>query len=304
VSGIFTEQGFVDRLVSRIVDRFRWVPAWRKWLEFREGVWQDWLAAERLQKEYLAEVGEPDEKPTGRRGWSVANARSESSQAAAMRLLSKEPLLLSRPEEFGDNLAPRPILPPFPSLAETMGLSNLAFGLSYEGNRDALEDWTLRARGRVESSPNALIRTDYRASDLGSLFPLFSKELGPYVVRVSPQTWTHFPKSLTPELAWQLTGTCVCFLEGEENHVSFRKFAQIALKRWLTWGQAEWTGHDGVRYCLSLPLFYVVAGPDYPRGFHNGMSEHLVEIKTEERREWDSFQGRSVPVRRQKGENR
>jgi hypothetical protein len=281
VSGIFSEQGFVDRLVSQIGDRFRWVPPWKKWLEYRGGWWHAWLASENLQEEYRASVRGHSESSSRRQEYLLAHALSGSGQEYALRLLSKEPQLIARPEEFESE---KPLHPPFPSVEKTMGLSNLVGVLSYEGNRDALEDWTLRARAHVESCPNGLLRTDVRSPDLASLFPLLNDQLGSYVTRIGPKSWTHFPDSLNAELAWQLTGTHVCFLDGEEFWQAWRKFPQVAFKRWLTWGTADWTGLDGGRYRLRLPRFYVVTGPAYDKGLRDGLADYVVEVRTEERR--------------------
>jgi hypothetical protein len=264
------------------MERFRWVPAWRKWLEYRGNCWRDWQAEENLQIEYRQSLGNMAEELTRQEKYLRANALAASSQKWALWLLSKEPRLLARPEEFDSE---KPLRPPFPSTMETMGLSNLASVLSYEGNRELLIDMTLRMRACVESCPNGLLRTDVRSPDLASLFPLFSDQLGSYVTRIGPKSWTHFPDSLDAELAWQLTGTHVCFLDGEEFWQAWRKFPQVAFKRWLTWGTAEWTGLDGVVYTLRLPRFYVVTGPAYDKPLRDGLADYVVEVKTEERRQ-------------------
>jgi hypothetical protein len=256
VSGVFSDQAFVDRLVKRIQGQFCYVVAWRLWFEKIDGYWRTENAEARLRDEYrvtVEEVTEGDEIT----GTSRRKAINSISQQAAMWLLREEQKLRAAPEEIALRL----------KRTGSDSLSACARGFSaieIQGNLPAgkLTQFFQPARACAKEIPNILIRTDHKAPDPLCLFPDLREIFGERVIQVAWDYWHAFPESLSPALALHMSGAHVMFLTGLEFGWSkSKRFPQWHLYHLLSQPEADWCGKDGAWHRLALPSHFILCGP-------------------------------------------
>jgi hypothetical protein len=268
------DQANVDRLVRRVRWEFRWCGGYQSWFQYLDSLWCPHGAEIALRERYLESLEDTEGEKLGRdeardriRGFSA------SAQQMAFWLLERDSRLQIRPEEF-EREGAFPLLSPLPQW-DAAWLEELDDHATHWkvtqaiNSGDGFRSWLTRHRareyfeGQQATAPpprNVLLRVHTMAPDLASLFPLFRCLFGERVIRLGPETWTRFPAVLSPETALALTGARVVFLEGVEN---FKRFPQVALKRWASMGEVAWVGADRRRYTLRLPEAYVVTGPPF-----------------------------------------
>lgn len=277
MSGIFSDQAFVDRLVERVRGRFCYAPAWKLWFENREDFWQPENAEARLRDEYRLTVEEIEEGD----GITLSARRkaiNATSQQAALWLLREEQRLRLEPEEIAFRLK----RPGSDSLHMRVGESRAmeVDGLLRPG---ALADFLRLAHAHVGEIPNILIRTDHHAPNPGNLFPLAQKTLGQRVVRLEFGYWKS--AHLTPAVALKLSGAHMVFLDGLENSYARRHFPQEAIMLLASLPEYPWEGKDGAWHSLRLPTHYVIPGPPIQLpGIELDIRPHLLMLHSRRER--------------------
>ncbi len=268
MAGVSFDQDRADHLVEAIRYRFRYVPAARLWLEYRDGLYRAQKARENLRDAYLLSLeelpaGEPERKLTREEYNARHNARTASAQSWMYWLLERDARLTASPPEFSfpGPYRVRPEARPFdPETSEAF--SNLLDALSTVRREPLLQflhPADSRPRTGASRDPHVMLRLSRHVPDLTTLVRCLEDLLGrEAIVRLAPHEWTSFPNRFTPELAMGLIGAHVCLLEGPEKS---KRPPQTALLRWACYGAVEFTGHDGGQYRVPLPPCFIVGGP-------------------------------------------
>ncbi len=256
MSGVFSEQAFVDRLVSRISERFCYVVAWRLWFEKRGGYWRSENAEARLRDEYRLTV---EEIEAGEQSTMTARRKAINavSQQAALWLLREEEKLRMEPEDIAFRL----------KHPGSDSLSACACGFAALEIRGGLRPGELErffqpACACAKEIPNVLIRTDHKAPDPWELWADIREVFGERAIQLSWDYWFSFPHSLTPQLALQMSGAHVVFLTGmESGFAKSKRFPQWHLYSLFHQPEADWCGKDGAWHRLALPSHFLLCGP-------------------------------------------